>query len=88
MTTKSERMSLRLTATQQAVLRRAAQVRGESANEYVLRHAVEAAEAELADLRTFVLNENEWAQVESALSRPVTLSAAMVTLLTRPSVLE
>jgi uncharacterized protein (DUF1778 family) len=88
MATKTERLSIRLTPEQDVVLRRAAESRGESTNEYVLRNAVGAAQSDLADLRTFVATDNEWEEIESALSRPVTFNAAMVNLLTSPSVLE
>ena len=57
MASKTERLSLRLTPEQDAVLRRAAEARGESANDFVLRHAVEAAEIELADRRVFVVDD-------------------------------
>jgi len=88
MATKTERLSIRLTPEQDVVLRRAAEVRGESTNEYVLRNAVGAAQSDLADLRSFVATENEWQEIESALSERVTLNAAMVKLLTSPSVLD
>ena len=88
MATKTERLSIRLTPEQDIVLRRAAEVRGESTNEYVLRNAVGAAQSDLADLRLFVATDNEWQEIESALSEPVTLTAAMVKLLTSLSMLE
>jgi uncharacterized protein (DUF1778 family) len=88
MATKTERRSLRLTESQDAILRRAAEARGESTNDYILRHAVEAAEADLTDLRMFVANENEWNQIQAALAKPVAFNEAMVKLLTSPSVLE
>jgi uncharacterized protein (DUF1778 family) len=88
MATKTERLSIRLTPEQDLVLRRAAEAHGESTNEYVLRNAVGAAQSDLADLRTFVASENEWQGIESALSEPVMLNAAMVKLLTSRSVLE
>jgi uncharacterized protein (DUF1778 family) len=88
MATKTERLSIRLTPEQDIVLRRAAEVRGESTNEYVLRNAVGAAQSDLADLRSFVATDNEWQEIENALSEPVTLNATMVKLLTSPSVLE
>lgn len=88
MATKTERLSIRLTPDQDLVLRRAAEVRGESTNEYVLRNAVGAAQSDLADLRSFVVTENEWLDIESALSQPVTFNAAMVKLLTSRSVLD
>jgi uncharacterized protein (DUF1778 family) len=88
MASKTERLSLRLTPEQDAVLRRAAEARGESANDFVLRHAVEAAEMELADRRVFVVDDAAWNQLQDLLSAPPALPAAMVKLLSNPSVLE
>jgi uncharacterized protein (DUF1778 family) len=88
MTAKTERLSLRLTPDQDAVLRRAAEARGESTNEYVLRHAVEAAEMELADRRVFVADDAAWEQLQALLSAPPALPQAMIKLLSNPSVLE
>ncbi len=88
MTSKTERLSLRLTPEQDAVLRRAAEARGESANDFVLRHAVEAAEIELADRRVFVLDDVAWTELQDLLSAPPALPEAMVKLLSSPSVLE
>jgi uncharacterized protein (DUF1778 family) len=88
MAPKTERLSLRLTPRQDAVLRRAAEARGESANEFVLRHAVEAAEMELADRRVFVADDAAWNELQELLSRPPALPQAMIKLLSNPSVLE
>ena len=88
MTSNTERLSLRLTPEQDAVLRRAAEARGESANDFVLRHAIEAAEMELADRRVFVVDDAEWTQLQDLLSAPPALPEAMVKLLSNPSVLE
>jgi uncharacterized protein (DUF1778 family) len=88
MASKTERLSLRLTPQQDAILRRAADASGESASDYVLRHAVEAAETELADRRVFVIDDASWADLQNLLSVQPTLPEAMITLLTTPSVLE
>ena len=88
MAAKTERLSLRLTPEQDAVLRRAAEARGESANDFVLRHAVEAAEMELADRRVFVVDDAAWDELQELLSAPPALPEAMVKLLSTPSVLE
>jgi uncharacterized protein (DUF1778 family) len=88
MASKTERLSLRLTPEQDVVLRRAADARGESANDFVVRHAVEAAEIELADRRVFVASDPAWDEFQELLSRPPALSSAMVKLLSNPSVLE
>ncbi|MDA8057612.1 MAG: DUF1778 domain-containing protein [Actinomycetota bacterium] len=88
MATKTERLNLRLTPSQDAVLRQAAAARGESTSDYVLRHAVEAAEADLADRRVFVVDDAAWDELQRLLSAPVGLPAAMAELLAAPSALE
>jgi uncharacterized protein (DUF1778 family) len=88
MASKTERLSLRLTPEQDAVLRRAADARGESVNEFVVRHAVEAAQMELADRRVFVADDSAWEELQELLARPPALPPAMVKLLSNPSVLE
>jgi uncharacterized protein (DUF1778 family) len=75
MTEQTKRLSLRLTQEQDAVLRRAAEARGESINEFVVRHAVEAAETELADRRTFALDDVGWDDLQAQLSRPTAASS-------------
>jgi len=88
MASKTERLSLRLTPEQDAVLRRAAEARGESANDFVLRHAVEAAQMELADRRVFMADDSAWEELQELLSRPPALPQSMVKLLSNPSILE
>ena len=88
MATKTERLNLRLTPSQDAVLRQAAASRGESTSDYVLRHAVEAAEADLADRRVFVVHDEAWDELQHLLSAPSSLPPAMTELLGTPSALE
>ena len=88
MVTKSERLSLRLTPAQDVVLRTAADARGESTSDYVLRHAVEAAEMDLADRRVFVVDDTAWAELQELISAQPDLPLAMAKLLTDPSVLD
>ncbi len=88
MATKTEPLSIRLTPEQDTVLRRAAELRGESTNESVLGNAAGGAQSDLTNLRSFIAADNEWLYVETALSEPVTSNAAMVKLLISSSVLE
>jgi uncharacterized protein (DUF1778 family) len=88
MAAKTERLSLRLTPEQDAVLRRAAYARVESANDFVVRNAVEAAEMELADRRVFLVDDSAWEELQELLSRPPALPPAMVKLLSNASVVE
>ena len=85
---KTERLNLRLTPEQDATLRRAAEVRGEPISDYVLRHAVEAAEADLADRRLFVLDDKAWRHLQETLDRPPRPAAKLRRLLSEPSILE
>jgi uncharacterized protein (DUF1778 family) len=85
---KTERLNLRLTPAQDAVLRSAAEARGESASEYVLRHAVESAEMDLADRRVFVVDDTAWNELQVLLSAPASMPTPVAKLLVNPTVLE
>ena len=54
----------------------------------MLRHAVEAAEMDLADRRVFLVDDDAWDALQALLSAPVELPRAMAALLDNPSVLE
>ncbi len=88
MAVKTERLNLRLTPAQDAVLRRAAEARGESTSDYVLRHAVEAAEMDLADRRVFMVDDAAWTELQALISAPPRLPPQMAKLLSSSSVLE
>jgi uncharacterized protein (DUF1778 family) len=88
MATKTERLDLRLTASQDEIRRRAAEANGDSMSGYVLRHAIEAAETYLADRRVFVLDDEAWERLQSALDRPAARKGQLTRLLSVPSVLE
>lgn len=88
METKSGRWHLRVTAAQDAVVRRVLDVTGESLNEYVVRHAVQAAETDLADRRVFVLNDAAWTDLQALLDRPPSPKPELARLLAKPSILE
>ena len=61
---------------------------GESLNEYVVRHAVEAAHEDLADRRVFVVDEAAWTSFQAVLDRPPRYTPRLANLLANPSVLE
>jgi uncharacterized protein (DUF1778 family) len=88
MANKTERLHLRLTPEQDRVLRRAADARGEPISDYVLRHAVEAAEIDLADRRVFVAGAESWAALQDALERPPRSVHRLRRLLSKRSVVE
>lgn len=88
MTTKTERWNLRVTPAQDAVVRRVLEERGESLNEFVVRHAVQAAHDDLADRRVFVVDNEAWDELQQLLARPPAANPAVTKLLSNPSVLE
>lgn len=88
METKTGRWTLRVTPTQDAVVRRVLESTGESLNEYVVRHAVQAAQDGLADRRAFALDEARWVELQHLLDRPPVSKPELAELLANPSVLE
>ena len=88
METKSGRWTLRVTPSQDAVVRRVLDSTGESLNEYVVRHAVEAAQDELADRRVFVVDDAAWVELQELLDRPPVFKPELSKLLANPSVLD
>lgn len=88
MSGKTERLNLRLSESHDQLLRRAAEARGEALSDYVLRHAVEAAEIDLADRRVFLAEDAAWAELETVLDAPPTYRPRLAKLLENPSVLE
>lgn len=88
METKSGRWNLRVTAAQDALVRRVLDATGESLNEYVVRHAVRAAETALADRRVFVLDDAAWDDLQTLLDRPPSPKPELARLLANPSLLE
>jgi uncharacterized protein (DUF1778 family) len=86
--TKTGRWTLRVTPTQDALVRRLLESTGESLNEYVVRHAVEAAQDDLADRRAFALHAAAWVELQRLLDRPPVFKPELAKLLSNPSVLE
>lgn len=69
-------------------MRRAAESRGESATDYVVRHAVLAAESDLADRRVFIVDDETFDALQTMLSAPLVVPDKIAQLLATPSVLE
>lgn len=88
MGTKTARWTLRVTAAQDAAVRRVLEATGESLNEFVVRHAIEAAHTELADRRVFAIDAAAWAELQAVLDRPPQLRPEMAKLLAGPTVLD
>ncbi|MGL4744286.1 MAG: DUF1778 domain-containing protein [Dermatophilaceae bacterium] len=67
---KAARLAMRLTPDQDALIRDAASVAGQSLTEFVTMAAVTRAEDTLADRRVFRLDAAAWAEFSAILDRP------------------
>jgi len=85
MAAKSERWNLRVTPTQNTIVRRALETTGMSLNEYVVSRTVAAATDDLADRQIFVLEPPAWDELQGILNRPPAPKPAITALLSEPS---
>ncbi|MBA2325920.1 MAG: DUF1778 domain-containing protein [Actinobacteria bacterium] len=67
---KTERLNVRLSPRQRALLEAASASEGTTISEFVLAHATRAAETALADRRVFALAPDQWDAFVAALDRP------------------
>jgi uncharacterized protein (DUF1778 family) len=82
--TKTARRNLRIAPADDALIRQAAEVAGESVSEFLVGSARTRAEMLLADRRQFVLDAEGWAAFAAALDRPPEARPEIVELLRRP----
>ena len=82
--TKTSRRNLRVAPADDALIREAAEVAGESVSEFLVASARSRAQMVLADRRQFVLDEDAWAAFTAALDRPAQAPSHVVELLRRP----
>lgn len=71
MATKTARFAVRLTAEQDALIRRAAEVEGTDLTNFTVTATLAHARDVLADRRLFVLDEAAWTEFLAVLDRPV-----------------
>jgi uncharacterized protein (DUF1778 family) len=88
MSSKAERLHLRVDPEQKALLEAASRAAGDTVSGFVLRAATEAAADILADRRVFVLDEQAWRVFDQALSRPAADVPGLRELLSAPTVLD
>jgi uncharacterized protein (DUF1778 family) len=67
---KDRRFQLRATASEEALIKVAAERQGVNVTDFILRSARERAEQTLADETRFVLDEKQWKAFMAALGRP------------------
>ena len=68
---KTERFAVRLTAEQDALIRRAAEVEGTDLTNFAVTATLAHARDVLADRRLFVLDDAAWTEYLAVLDRPV-----------------
>lgn len=82
--TKSSRVQLRVAPRDDALLRSAAELSGESLSEFLVASGRERAERLLADRTHFTLTDAQWRAFTRALDQPVQVDARAVDLFSRP----
>lgn len=87
MTSKDERLHLRVEPEQKALLEAASRASGDTVSAFVLRVAAEAAADVLAERRVFVLDEPTWQVFDRALARPAKEMPGLRELLSAPTVI-
>jgi uncharacterized protein (DUF1778 family) len=81
---KTQRVHLRVAASDDELFRSAAAAAHESLSEFLVESGRERAERVLADRTRFVLSSAQWRAFTAALDRPARESPAVVELLRRP----
>src|SRR5438105_3009090 len=85
---KVERVELRASSRQTAVIRHAAEATGKTISAFMLDAAYLEAQRALADRRLFSLDAKQWERFVEALDRPTTKKPRLRRLMHEPSVLE
>lgn len=82
---KDARLAMRLTPNQDALIRDAAAVTGQSLTEFVTTAAMIRAEDTLADRRAFRLDDAAWTEFAAMLDRPAERIPELAKLLNEPA---
>jgi uncharacterized protein (DUF1778 family) len=81
---KDSRLNLRVSTTQEQLIRRAATATGRSVTDFVLDSAAQHAETVLAERRWFILSDDEFGRFEELLEAPLEPSDALRSFLATP----
>ena len=82
---KSQRINLRTTGRQEAVIRRAAAATDRTMTDFIMDSAVEHAEQVLADRRRFTATDQQWDEFERLLDAPLASTKRFEALAARKS---
>lgn len=83
---KIERLAVRVSAEQDAIIHAAAEARGTSVSDFVLSTVMAEAQDVLADRRLLMLDDAAWTEFQAVLARPVQHKPELVELMGGPSV--
>jgi uncharacterized protein (DUF1778 family) len=86
--TKTERIDVRTTSPVKQLLQDAARNSHKTVSEFLLDAGISAANTELANRRHFALDDEQWADFQQALDRPVQDKPRLRKLLNEPGLLE
>lgn len=81
---KTARVELRVAPADDALLRHAAELSGETLSRFLLDSGRERAERLLADRTRFVLQDRAWKKFSAALDRPAEVKPGVADLFGRP----
>ena len=81
---KAQRINLRATNRQEAILRRAAEATDRTLTDFVLDSAVDQAERVLADRQWFMVTEEQFSQFQRLLDAPLPSTSKFDKLFARP----
>lgn len=86
--TRDQRWNLRVAASEDELVREAAELSDEGLTGFVRCAAIDEARRVLADRRDFALSEPRWEQFNSLLDRPARVPAGLRELFSEPSVFD
>jgi uncharacterized protein (DUF1778 family) len=85
---KTERFAVRLTAEQDALIRRAAEAEGTDLTNFTVTATLARARDVLADRRLFMLDDASWDEFQEVLDRPVAQKPRLAALFAEPSIFD
>ena len=83
---RSQRLGIRTTSSQAALIKLAAELKGKSVTDFILSSACETAEQIILNQRIFITDENAWKAFNDILDRPVKENKKLKKLITAPPV--
>jgi uncharacterized protein (DUF1778 family) len=83
---RDRRFQLRVTASEESLIKVAAERQGVNVTDFIMRSACERAEQALADRTRFVLDDKQWKAFMAALDRPSKDKPRLRRLFTEPHV--